>query len=330
MLAHFEADGDLGGRVQAGLREVEDLLGTSLEFPDAFAQESAQHLLKAGGKRIRPLVTLLSAELADGVTDEVVLAAAVVELTHLATLYHDDVMDSAATRRGGPTAHQVWGNTVAILTGDMLFARASQLVAKLGPDAVRVQAETFERLCLGQLHETVGPGTETDPVAHYLQVIADKTGSLIGTSGYFGARCGGCPEPQVEAVRLFCEQIGLAFQLADDVIDVTSSAEVLGKTPGTDLREGVPTLPVLYARRDAKAGDADAQEVVALLDADLADDAALKRAVAALRESAATEQARVEAQRVADEAAKALTVVPDCSAKTAMLELADALVSRDT
>lgn len=330
MLAHFEADEDLGSRVQAGLCEVEDLLESSLEFADSFAQESAHHLLKAGGKRIRPLVTLLSAELGDGVNDEAILAAAVVELTHLATLYHDDVMDSAATRRGGPTAHQVWGNTVAILTGDMLFARASQLVATLGPDAVRVQAQTFERLCLGQLHETVGPGPEADPVAHYLQVIADKTGSLIGTSGYFGARCGGCTAEQVAAVQQFCEQIGLAFQLADDVIDVTSSAEVLGKTPGTDLREGVPTLPVLYARRDAQAGDQQAQAVVAYLDEDLTNDQALAEAVAALGESTATEQAQAEAQRVADEATTALEVVPESSAKAAMLELAEALVRRDT
>ena len=218
---------------------------------DPLADDASRHLVNAGGKRLRPLLTLLAAELGDGSRLEVIDAAVVVELTHLATLYHDDVMDSAPLRRGAPAAHEVWGNSVAILTGDLLFARASATVAGLGPEAVRIQAATFERLCLGQLHETVGPRPDDDHVAHYLQVLADKTASLIATSARFGAMFSGCRPDVVSIVSAFGEKIGVAFQLADDVIDLTSDGETTGKTPGTDLRERVPTMPALLLRARA-------------------------------------------------------------------------------
>src|SRR5690625_7430616 len=146
----------------------------------------------------------------------------VVELTHLATLYHDDVMDSRPIRLGAPSAHEVWGNSVAIVTGDLLFARASRIVAGLGPEAVILQAETFERLCLGQLRESVGPSGDEDPIEHYLEVLADKTGSLIATSARFGALFAGAEAEHINALIQFGEKIGVAFQLADDVIDLAS------------------------------------------------------------------------------------------------------------
>jgi heptaprenyl diphosphate synthase len=253
----------------------------------------------------------------------------VVELTHLATLYHDDVMDSAPTRRGAPSAHEVWGNTVAILTGDLLFARASRLVAGLGPDAVRIQAETFERLCLGQLHETVGPRPEDDPVEHYLAVLADKAGSLIATSARFGAMFGGCDGQTVETLIRYGELVGVAFQLADDVIDVVSDGTISGKTPGTDLREGVATLPVLLARRSAGA-KADRQTVALMeaLESDLSDDVALADAVTLLREHPATDDARTEAQRWSSEAVSVLGPLPSSPAKDALVAFAEAVVTR--
>ena len=177
-----------------------------------------------------------------------------IELTHLATLYHDDVMDEAAMRRGAPSANSRWDNTVAILTGDFLFARASQILADLGPEAVRIQAETFARLVTGQIAETVGPRPGQDPVDHYLSVVADKTASLIATSGRFGAMFSGAPASVVAGITPACERIGVAFQLSDDMLDVASESAQSGKTPGTDLREGVRTLPVLHAlRRPAPA-----------------------------------------------------------------------------
>jgi heptaprenyl diphosphate synthase len=236
------------------------------------------------------------------------------------------VMPPTPLLRGAPAAHEVWGNTVAILTGDLLFARASMIVADLGPAAVRIQAATFERLCLGQLHETVGPSPEEDPVAHYLQVLGDKTGSLIATAGRFGAMFGGCSAEVIDVMVQYGERVGVAFQLADDVIDLAGIDS--GKNPGTDLREGVPTLPVLLVRRSAAEGDPRAAEVVALLDTDLADDAALALAVAALSEHPATGAARAEAVRYAREAVAALDPLPESPAKQALADFAQAVVAR--
>jgi heptaprenyl diphosphate synthase len=274
------------------------------------------------------MLTLLAGHLGDPSRPEVLEAAVVVELTHLATLYHDDVMDSAPVRRGAPAAHQVWGNTVAILTGDLLFARASTIVAGLGVEAVRIQAATFERLCLGQLHETIGPAPDEDPVAHYLQVLADKTGSLIATAGRFGAMFSGADPSVVDVLVGYGEQVGVAFQLADDVIDLASDGAETGKTPGTDLREGVPTLPGLLARRAADAGDAAAAGVVELLDGDLSDDARLADAVAGLRGLPAVAEAQAEAARWAAGAVAALEPLPDGGAKTALRAFAEAVVDR--
>jgi heptaprenyl diphosphate synthase len=322
------ADAALAESVRVGLAAVESRLREAVQQNDRLADETSRHLVEAGGKRVRPMLTLLAAQLADGNRAEVIEAAVVVELTHLATLYHDDVMDSAPVRRGAPAAHQVWGNTVAILTGDLLFARASRIVADLGPDAVRIQATTFERLCLGQLHETVGPGPDEDPVEHYLQVLGDKTGSLIATAGRFGAMFAGCSDEVIDVMISYGERVGVAFQLADDVIDLSSASGQSGKTQGTDLREGVPTLPVLLARRAAAGGDVSARAVVDLLDADLAEDARLAEAVAALSEHPATGAARDEAARWARDAVQALTPLPEGPAKQALRQFAEAVVGR--
>jgi heptaprenyl diphosphate synthase len=179
--------------LEAGLETVEVQLKSATTYADSVAKNPARHLVDAGGKRIRPALVLLAAQFGDPTRQDVYDAAVVVELTHLATLYHDDVMDDAPTRRGVPTAQHVWGNSVAILTGDLLFARASQVGSKLGQASLTLQADTFERLCLGQLHETVGPSEGQDPIAHYVQVLADKTGSLIAASARLGIMLSGAP-----------------------------------------------------------------------------------------------------------------------------------------
>jgi heptaprenyl diphosphate synthase len=240
------------------------------------------HLAEAGGKRFRPLLTLLAGHLGDPTAPEVVEAAVVVELTHLATLYHDDVMDEADVRRGAQSANARWTNTVAILTGDFLFARRSDVVAGLGPEAVRIQARTFARLVEGQIAETAGPADGEDPVEHHLQVVADKTGSLIATSARLGAMLAGAPAADVETAARFGEVIGTAFQLSDDLIDVLSDADDTGKTPGTDLREGIRTLPVLLA---LAMDDAAGERLRDLLRSDLTDDARLAEALSLLRAS---------------------------------------------
>ncbi|WP_432573656.1 polyprenyl synthetase family protein [Kineococcus sp. SYSU DK005] len=323
------ADPALEAALRDGLEVVEERLREAVGNADPLADAASRHLVEAGGKRVRPMLTLLGAHFGDPSRPEVLDAAVVVELTHLASLYHDDVMDSAPTRRGAPAAQHVWGNNVAILTGDLLFARASNVVAGLGPEAVKVQAATFERLCLGQLHETVGPRPGEDAVAHYLDVLSDKTASLIATAGRFGAQFSGAPAEAVRAMVAYGEDVGVAFQLADDVLDLTSDVGDSGKRPGTDLREGVPTLPVLLVRRAAAEGDADAARVVALLDSGrLGDDDVLAQAVGALRAHPVTRAARATAREWARRATAHLVDLPDCAARRALQTYAGTVADR--
>ncbi len=321
-------DAALAESVRIGMETVESRLREAVQQTDQLADTASRHLVEAGGKRVRPMLTLLAANLGDPSRPEVVEAGVVVELTHLASLYHDDVMDSADQRRGAAAAHLVWGNQVAILVGDLLFARASRVVAALGPEAVDIQAATFERLCLGQMHETVGPTPADDPIAHYLQVLGDKTGSLIATAGRFGAMFGGCPPETVETMVRYGELVGVAFQLADDVIDLSSAGRVSGKVQGTDLREGVPTLPTLLVRRAAAQGDAEAGQIVAMLDGDLSDDERLAETIAALNEHKVMDAARDEAARWAQEAIATLDPLPESPAKEALRQFAEAVVGR--
>jgi heptaprenyl diphosphate synthase len=313
-------------KIQSGLELVEVELLKAVTHTDPVANVTSRHLLEAGGKRLRPVLVLLGAALGDDSKEEVTKAAVVVELTHLATLYHDDVMDRAPTRRGVPTAHEVWGNSVAILTGDLLFARASQIVSRLGGKALSLQADTFERLCLGQLHETLGPQNNEDPIAHYIQVLADKTGSLIAASAELGVVYGDGPDEYREPMRIYGEKVGVAFQLIDDVIDIASDDS--GKTPGTDLRAGVPTMPTLLLRAHA-ATDPKAQELVEIIDAGLEDDAQLAIAVSKLREHPALEEAYQLAKTWATDAVAALAPLPDSPVKDALRVFAEAVVDRN-
>ena len=322
------AETELASSVSDLLAGVEERLREAVAHTDELADSVSRHLVEAGGKRVRPMLTALAAHLGDPTRPEVLDAAVVVELTHLATLYHDDVMDSAPVRRGAPAAHAVWGNSVAILTGDLLFARASRIVAGLGPQAVRIQAATFERLCLGQLHETVGPPPGVDGLEHYRQVLADKTGSLIATSGRFGAMFGGCDKGVLDVLVDYGEKVGVAFQLADDVLDVVGDGTETGKTPGTDLREGVPTLPVLLTRRAALDGDADAADLLATLDDDLSDDDVLATAVERLRAHPALDAARAEAQQWAGDAVAALEPLPPSAVREALVAFAESVADR--
>jgi heptaprenyl diphosphate synthase len=321
----FDADPALDAAVRQGMDSVEALLRASVKTADAFVSDVAAHLLAAGGKRFRPLVTLLAAHFGDPAGPGVIPAGVVVELTHLATLYHDDVMDEAVLRRGADSANSRWGNSIAILTGDFLFARASDILADLGPEAVRLQARTFERLVQGQIRETVGPADGEDPVEHYLRVLVDKTGSLIGTSGRFGGMMSGADESVIELLTQWGERIGVAFQLSDDLIDVASESGESGKVPGTDLREGVPTLPVLLLRRDAHPADAG---LLAALDGDLSDDRALADVLAELRAHPVMDRAREVTASWATDARGVLDPLPDLPAKRALASLCDYVVRR--
>ncbi|MEO7348483.1 MAG: polyprenyl synthetase family protein [Terrimesophilobacter sp.] len=314
-----------------GLELVESGLLAQVTFADNLADATARYLFDAGGKRIRPTLALLTAQLGKGNTPEVIVAAQAIEITHLASLYHDDVMDEAEVRRGVPSVQSVWGNSVAILTGDLLFARAGRMVARLGDKAIELQAETFERLCLGQLHETMGPNPDDDPVEHYLQVLRDKTGSLIAAAAQMGVIFSGAPSEYEEPVREFGEKIGVAFQLIDDVIDLAAEAEQTGKTPGTDLRAGVATLPVLYLRNRA-AHDPDAADLLARIDRGANGGPAASdefdAAVAELRAHPVTRETLDEAHRWAREGVEALSVLPAGPVRKALTKFAHTLVER--
>ena len=318
-------DADLERRLSERLAIVEQMLRESVKSHYPLVTETSTHLVAAGGKRFRPMLVLLAAEFGDWQSAEVLQAAVVVELTHLATLYHDDVMDEATLRRGVASANIRWDNSVAILSGDFLFSRASNLLADLGPEAVRIQARTFERLVIGQIKESVGATAGADAVGHYIEVLEDKTGSLISTSGRFGAMFAGCPESIVETLTMFGERIGVAFQLADDLVDLTSSDGESGKTQGRDLREGVHTLPALLAMASDDPADDRLRE---LLSAPLADDGDHAEALALLLAHPAVEQARAEARRWADEALQTLAPLPDIPARRALELLCDYVVTR--
>ena len=314
--------------IELGLDVVEAELEIAVTNTDSLVDSASRHLLEAGGKRVRPVLVLLTAQLGDASRDQVIKAAVVSELTHLATLYHDDVMDDAPTRRGVPTAQHVYGNSVAILAGDILLARASQIGVDLGAESLKLQAETFERLCLGQLHETTGPQPGDDPLAHYIQVMADKTGSLLASSALMGVIHSNANPAYREPVAQFAERIGIAFQLIDDVIDI-SAAGPSGKTPGTDLRAGVPTLPTILLAQAAAAGDSDAAELAEFIESGLEDDTKLAQALERLRNHPVATEAEAEAKRWADSAVAALAPLPDTAVKRALEQFAEAVVNRD-
>ncbi|MCH4249647.1 MAG: polyprenyl synthetase family protein [Microbacteriaceae bacterium] len=321
------ADRALVRRMESGLDRVERSVRTHAGSADPVVDAVSRYLVEAGGKRVRPLLVLLTAQLGSGITDEVVAAATVVELTHVASLYHDDVMDEADLRRGVPTAQRTWTNSIAILAGDILFARASELVAPLGERALRMQASTFARLCEGQMRETLGPAESDDPIEFYLQVLADKTGSLIAAAAQYGILLSGADEQYLAPVREYGEAIGVAFQLIDDVIDVRSTQDESGKVPGTDLRDGVPTMPWLLLQRravDDPEARAEVERITALLD----DDATLPDALAQLGAHTVTEETLQIAHTWADRAVAALEPLPEGPVRAALGELADTIVSR--
>lgn len=309
----------------AQMAQVEALLLSHTRSDYPFVDETAHHLVAAGGKRLRPLLTLLTAQFGDPTGQGIIAAAVACELTHIATLYHDDVMDEAPLRRGVESANLRWGNTIAILTGDFLFAKSSDLLADLGPAAVRLQARTFERLVIGQIMETQGPKPGQDPLDYYLKVVADKTGSLIAASARYGAMISGAPIEIMDTVTKFGEKIGVAFQLADDVIDIASESSQSGKTPGTDLREGVPTLVTLNVMNSTDDADRELQQ---LLSGPIDDEATVAQVLEELRNHKALDESREQLHNVAKEARLTLGPLPVSDATGALMSLCDAVIDR--
>jgi heptaprenyl diphosphate synthase len=319
-------DAALAAEIVDGLALVETSLGEAAQAEEALLAEASRHLMDAGGKRFRATLVLLAAQFGDPRDERVVPAAVAIELTHLATLYHDDVMDEAAIRRGHASANSRWTNTIAILTGDFLFARASQILANLGEEAIRVQADTFARLVSGQIAETLGPAPGQDPLEHYLKVVQEKTASLIATAGRFGAMFSEAPADVVARMEPACGAIGIAWQLSDDILDVASESAQSGKMPGTDLREGIKSLPVLHALRSAGPGDERLREL--LLTADLTDESLHAEALSALRGHPAMQAARTDLRHWVEVARTEISGLPAVPARDAFEALCDYVVDR--
>src|SRR5687767_12361044 len=222
---------------------------------DPFLSEVAGHLVSAGGKRIRPALTAAAA-LAGGapVTDDVVQGGISVELVHIGSLYHDDVMDEADSRRGVQSVNARWGNLTAILAGDFLLARASEIAASLGTEVAALLAATIGRLCEGQVGELQTAFSVERTEDAYLRSIRGKTASLLSTACRIGALTGGLDRPAVDALTRFGDAVGMVFQIRDDVLDVVGTDAQLGKPAGNDLVEGVYTLPVIRALADPVLG----------------------------------------------------------------------------
>jgi heptaprenyl diphosphate synthase len=320
------ADEALTAEVAEDLAVVEVALRDTSFGGDEMFAEVSRHMMEAGGKRFRAMLVLLAARFGDSRDKRVVPAAVAIELTHLATLFHDDVMDDAVMRRGHPSTNSLFGNSVAILAGDYLFARASRILADLGPQAIRIQAETFSRLVDGQLTETVGLRPGQDPLDHYMHVITEKTGSLIATSGRFGAMFAGAPDEVSDRIADACLRIGIAWQLSDDVLDVASTSLQSGKEPGTDLRQGVHTLPVLYALRSADPSSARLRWL--LSEADLTDPSLHAEALSLLRVSPALAEARETVRSWVADARSLVAQLPDVPARAAFESLCNFVLNR--
>lgn len=313
-------DESLSRRLSAAMAQVEELLEAEISQGDAIVTEKVLHLVKAGGKRFRPMFALLASEYGERpMNPSVIQAAAVVEMTHLATLYHDDVMDEAQRRRGVESANAKWGNSIAILAGDHLLAQTSGLLANLGMDTVRHFSHTFGELVTGQMRETVGP-RDADPIAHYMQVIQEKTGVLIASAGYLGAMHGGADAATIAALDGYGRAIGMVFQIVDDIIDVFSTPEESGKHRGTDLREGVLTLPVLYALTEDHA---QADRLRELLRGPITNDHDLAEALDLLEASDGRERALVDVRAYVDQAHHCLRELPDGPVTRSLAELAE-------
>ncbi len=319
-------DNQLEQSLISDLKKVEDLMRSHIKGDYPLVVETSRHLVEAGGKRLRPLLTLLASQFGDPTNYDIIKAAVCCELTHLATLYHDDVMDDAALRRGVISANKKWDNAVAILTGDYLFSKVSDMLADIGPEAVKLQAKTFERLVIGQIKETQGKSEGLSQIDHYMKVVADKTGSLIATSARFGALLSGAPMDIVETLTKFGEKIGVAFQVADDLLDIASTETASGKTPGTDLKEGVPTLVTLFVMADNDPADKVLIEKLRkpISDQDLAG------VIQELRDHKALKKVQDYLSNVANEANQLLVNLPNGPAKSALENLTFALVNRST
>jgi heptaprenyl diphosphate synthase len=317
-------DAALEAQVRARLDRVEEALEKAVVADSELLAASARYLLSAGGTRFRPMLVLLSGYFGDHSDPRLIPGSVAIELVHLATLYHDDVIDEADDRRGVPSANARWDNTIAILTGDYLFARASELSADLGTEVCRLLARTIAVLCDGQIREVDASGKVEQTESNYLEIIRRKTGVLIATSCRLGGLLSDADEANTDVLEAFGESLGMAFQLSDDIMDLTSSQLELGKEPGVDMREGVYTLPVLHAL----AHDHHREELARLLARGAPDGEMLDRALEIVRTGGSIEHAQAAVAAEVGRAIDLANQLPAGPAQHALVQLAKFLAAR--
>jgi heptaprenyl diphosphate synthase len=317
-------DETLEADIRMRLDGVEEALDKAVRAESDLLSSSAKYLLAAGGKRFRPMLVLVAGYFGDPTDPRLISGAAAIELTHVATLYHDDVMDDAESRHGVPSVNVRWDNNIAILSGDFLFARASEMSADLGPDVCRLLAQTIATLCDGQIRDVSTAHKVDKTEEEHLDIIRRKTGALIAMSSRLGGMLSDTSAKRIEILEGFGGSIGMAFQLSDDIMDITSSQLELGKEPGTDIREGVYTVPVLHALRHSP----DRDELRRILTTGVPDGELLDRALEIVRAGGSIEHARAQ---VTEEVARAVGLarqLPDGPARHALVQLARFLAVR--
>lgn len=323
-------DPTLETQIRSRLEQVEEALAEAVRMEPGMLDggsplaESSRYLLAAGGKRFRPMLVLVSGYFGDPDDERLITASVAMELTHLASLYHDDVIDGADARRGIPSANIRWDNTVAILTGDFLFARASEIMSELGAEPTRILARTIVTLTDGQIREISLAGQVDQTVEFYMGTIRRKTSALIAASARLGGLLSGAPAGYLDILEEFGGEVGTAFQLSDDIMDLTASSEVLGKEPGVDMKEGVYTLPVL----DALTQGSEGGELAALLADGPPDGARLERALAIIRGNGSIERSRETVAACVDRALALLERLPETTATSALVQLSEFLAQR--
>jgi heptaprenyl diphosphate synthase len=311
--------------LEADLARVEEALRLSVATDDPFLTEVAQSLIKAGGKRLRPVLTLAAAYAGGSDASLPVVDGAVAcELIHLGSLYHDDVMDESATRRGKPTANARFGNFAAIVAGDYCLAVSAQIAARLGVEVSALLGFTIGELCKGQVGELTAPLFSLDRSdENYFRSISGKTASLMAAACKVGALMSNQPLRQVDALNTYGHAVGMVFQIADDILDIVATDEQLGKPAGNDVVEGVYTLPILRALKDPVVGE----ELHAMLSADV-ERSAIDQVRKLVRASVGVDAAITIGRDYANEAVVALSVLPESPAKSELAMLPHLLLDR--
>ena len=317
-------DPALEEEIRSRLNDVEAGLEKTVRADYELLGEAASYVLTAGGKRFRPMLVLLSGYFGDPGDARLVQGAVAIELTHVATLYHDDVMDEAQFRHGVPSVNAKWDNSIAILSGDFLFAKASEISADLGAEVTRLLARTIATVCDGQIRDVSTAGSLSQTEEGYMETIRRKTAALIATSCRLGGMLSDAPEGHVDLLEQFGEALGMGFQLSDDIMDVISTEDELGKPPGQDLRQGVYTLPVLYALGDGRRG----AQLAELLSEGPPQGAPLDRALQLVASDESLHPARAAVTREVRKAREVAVGLPEGPAKDALINLTEYLAVR--